>query len=903
MKFLPIGNPSIRAKTLTVPVPAATTGVLFTATTKLKPPVAFGNKAGNANLSIHASTGAVSAAAGITAGQEQTITFDVTGDDDCVQPWSLTLAAEAMAPLQVGTVTLTPGDGQLAAAWSAPSNGGSAITDYEIERRQPAGSGSYTTFSDGVSAATGATITGLANGTAAGIRVRAVNAVGPGPWSDEYSETPEVGGAGAMDNMLLLLVGTDIDDQIAAGAALGLRHSPNRAEAAAITTNIVGPCEVANNKNWAPNITGMTFVQNADHFAVTYDGTGADLFWPLSASCPAATTMTMQMEFDNQSGSPITLRFRRQNTGSGDAASSSGDIVVPTGVSTQSYTFANVLAASYYLQIEGQAGNAFTGLRVTKVGLFAAGSVQAWNTVNKHVHRLSNYSLDANQNIQTTDGQNTGANKAGIVTLAGSAQAYSAISMVAAIQFDTAQISSWNGYAPVVSSGNSGIIGDTSGTTNRPFHFRVTNGMIGLGANLFSKGITPIGAGWCIVGVVADATGQHVWINDMKGDRIATAWSGTNQFLELLGLLNNNADWTWPGKCQLLGVKNAKWTDSEWLDEVLPYAIDAITDAGNSFTDLPITAICAGDSIMEGTSLAGGFTRLASVTFQPTLQSYNMAVGGSSLGDWVSGGIYWNGLIAAVDAELDRRGYVAVVMRVGTNNIRNAGGGGVDGAALVTQLEGAFAALKARATLKSLSTDRVRIVASTIIPWGNEVGGTWTPSAQQITDLGEFNTAMRASTAYDGLMDVDANPVIGSSMIPYANTALFQTDRLHPSLAGHLAYMKEVKKGLRDALDDLLTPIDIIDSLYLTHGLNSSNSSGSPLNVPTGVVTTINICNVPDGATLAASASPPGMTFDGPNRQFTGTISTTGNTPITFTVSGTTARNEGQTFSRAIMGT
>jgi hypothetical protein len=194
MKFLPIGNPSIRAKTLTVPVPAATMGVLFTATTKLKAPVAFGNKAGNANLSIHASTGAVSAAAGITAGQEQTITFDVTGDDDCVQPWSLTLAAEAMAPLQVGTVTLTPGDGQLAAAWSAPSDGGSAITDYEIERRQPAGSGSYTTFSDGVSAATGATITGLANGTAAGIRVRAVNAVGPGPWSDEYSETPEVGG-------------------------------------------------------------------------------------------------------------------------------------------------------------------------------------------------------------------------------------------------------------------------------------------------------------------------------------------------------------------------------------------------------------------------------------------------------------------------------------------------------------------------------------------------------------------------------------------------------------------------------------------------------------------------------------------------------------------------------------
>jgi hypothetical protein len=710
--------------------------------------------------------------------------------------------------------------------------------------------------------------------------------------------TPPPAPTGALANMMLLLTGADV----AASIPSGIRHAPNEAETAPLTTNVLGPCEVANNKLWAPNITGMSFTQNADHFAVTYDGTGADLFWPIASPCPASTTMTMQMEFDNQTGSPITLRFRRQNTGSGDAPSSSANIVVPTGVSTQSYTFANVASASYYLQIEGQAGNAFTGLRVTKVGLFAAGSVQPWNTVNKHVHRLSAYSVDANQNIQTTGGQNTGANRSGVVTLAGSAQAHTGISMVAAVFLDTTQIASWNGYGPVLSSGNYGIIGDTSATPNRPFHLRVNNGMLSLGNDLFSRGVTPIGAGWCVIGASADATGKHLWINDMKGDRVASAWSGTNQFLELLGLLNNSATWTWPGKCQMLGVKNAKWTDSEWLTEVFPAARQAIIDAGNTFTSMPITAIVAGDSIAEGSSVAGGFVRMLSIAFTPTLQSYNIGVGGSSLGDWVPGGSYWNGLVAAVDAELDRRGYAAVIMRVGTNNIRNAGGGGTDGAALVTQLEGAFAALKARATLKGLPTNRVRIIAATLIPWGNESGGTWAPSAQQTADLNEFNTAMRASTAYDGLMDFDASPIIGSSMVPYANSALFLADRLHPSQTGHLAYMPEAKAGAWAALGDLLTPIDIIDSLYLTHGLSSSNASGTPLQVPIGVPTTIPVRNVPAGANLAASASPPGMTFDGPNRRWTGTISSTGTTSMTLTVTGTTARNNGQTFGRAIQG-
>ena len=75
--------------------------------------------------------------------------------------------------------TGTAGSGQVALTWSAPSNGGSAITDYVIEYLANNGV-AWTTFNDGVSTATSATVIGLANGMGYRFRVSAVNAVGTG---------------------------------------------------------------------------------------------------------------------------------------------------------------------------------------------------------------------------------------------------------------------------------------------------------------------------------------------------------------------------------------------------------------------------------------------------------------------------------------------------------------------------------------------------------------------------------------------------------------------------------------------------------------------------------------------------------------------------------------------------
>ena len=105
-------------------------------------------------------------------------------------------------------VTLTPASGQITAAWTAPANGGSAITGYDVEWK----TGSQTwaqaaTAGQSATAAADATdheITGLTNDTEYTVRVRAMNDAGNGPWSEEASETPNPAAPGKPQNVQLV---------------------------------------------------------------------------------------------------------------------------------------------------------------------------------------------------------------------------------------------------------------------------------------------------------------------------------------------------------------------------------------------------------------------------------------------------------------------------------------------------------------------------------------------------------------------------------------------------------------------------------------------------------------------------------------------------------------------------
>lgn len=88
-------------------------------------------------------------------------------------------------------VVVEPADRRVALAWSAPNNGGAAITDYLVEYRTNVAGSVWQVFGDGVSSGTSATVTGLTNGTAYRFRVTAVNAIGQGqPSAESSAATP-----------------------------------------------------------------------------------------------------------------------------------------------------------------------------------------------------------------------------------------------------------------------------------------------------------------------------------------------------------------------------------------------------------------------------------------------------------------------------------------------------------------------------------------------------------------------------------------------------------------------------------------------------------------------------------------------------------------------------------------
>lgn len=108
----------------------------------------------------------------------------------------------ALLPSAPTNLVGTAGNGQVALTWTAPSIA-VAITDYVVQYSSNSGS-NWTSFSDGVSTSTSATVTGLSNGTAYIFRVAGVNIIGQGAWSSSSgSVTPE--GDPYFSNVELLL--------------------------------------------------------------------------------------------------------------------------------------------------------------------------------------------------------------------------------------------------------------------------------------------------------------------------------------------------------------------------------------------------------------------------------------------------------------------------------------------------------------------------------------------------------------------------------------------------------------------------------------------------------------------------------------------------------------------------
>uniref|UniRef100_UPI0035BC8F4F fibronectin type III domain-containing protein n=1 Tax=Agreia sp. TaxID=1872416 RepID=UPI0035BC8F4F len=84
--------------------------------------------------------------------------------------------------------TVTASDSAVSLNWVAPADGGSALTAYEIQRRQGTGAWLSTAVLPASSLAT--TVKALDNGAQYAFRIRAFTAVGTGPWSSEITAIP-----------------------------------------------------------------------------------------------------------------------------------------------------------------------------------------------------------------------------------------------------------------------------------------------------------------------------------------------------------------------------------------------------------------------------------------------------------------------------------------------------------------------------------------------------------------------------------------------------------------------------------------------------------------------------------------------------------------------------------------
>jgi protocatechuate 3,4-dioxygenase beta subunit len=108
-------------------------------------------------------------------------------------PVSVTPLGMPSAPrLLTSTVAPTSGvgSGQVRLTWTAPAaSGGSAVTDYVIQRSRTSSS-NWTTVSDGVRTTTSYTVSGLSNGVRYYFRIAAKNAAGAGSFTSVINATP-----------------------------------------------------------------------------------------------------------------------------------------------------------------------------------------------------------------------------------------------------------------------------------------------------------------------------------------------------------------------------------------------------------------------------------------------------------------------------------------------------------------------------------------------------------------------------------------------------------------------------------------------------------------------------------------------------------------------------------------
>ena len=165
---------------------------------------------------------------GLTNGTAYTFTVTATnaiGTGPASAPSSAVTPTAPTAPGAPTGVTATAGNASAVVSWTAPSNGGSAITSYTVTPFVGATAQTPTTVT-GTPPATTTTVTGLTNGTAYTFTVTATNAIGTGAASAASNPvTPAVTGCSACTIWAPSATPTGVDEGDPSSVELGVKFT------------------------------------------------------------------------------------------------------------------------------------------------------------------------------------------------------------------------------------------------------------------------------------------------------------------------------------------------------------------------------------------------------------------------------------------------------------------------------------------------------------------------------------------------------------------------------------------------------------------------------------------------------------------------------------------------------